>query len=74
MINYWIVKGFGSMFLKVLIFIFLNFDQKFYVFGYEVDQCYMELVQKGFGFEWYYFQKFKMKLQGNMVGMQLLMY
>lgn len=66
MTNHWTVKGSGSMSLKAPTSILLNPDQKFHAFGYEADQRYTELAQKGLGSEWYYFQKFKMKLQGNM--------
>lgn len=69
MTNHWTVKGSGSMSLKAPTSILLNPDQKFHAFGYEADQRYTELAQKGLSSEWYYFQKFKMKLQGNMVRM-----
>lgn len=55
------------MSLKAPTSILLNPDQKFHAFGYDADQRYTELAQKGLNKEWYYFQKFKMKLQGNMV-------
>lgn len=67
MTNHWTVKGSGSMSLKAPTSILLNPDQKFHAFGYDADQRYTELAQKGLNKEWYYFQKFKMKLQGNMV-------
>lgn len=46
----------------MLICILFDFMMKFYVFGYEVENKYIDLVIKDVYGDWYYFERFKLYL------------
>lgn len=55
LVNIWMVGMVGFVFFKIFIIVLLDSNQELVVFGYEVEDCYVELVDEEEYVEYYYF-------------------
>ena len=64
-------KGFSRKTSTVLL---LNPDKEFAAFGYEAEEQYSQLAAEEMHKDWYYFEKFKMKLHGEKVMYEIFLF